>query len=102
MTLVTLKKPENVSIDTLIDFFDTEFKGMGFRQGSKTEDNRHTEVLYTTAQSGCVRATYSRNQPFRAFSPGQIIEFDLAFEFIQMTEAYQKKLIEFITAGREY
>ena len=97
-----LKKPADISIDTLVDFFDAELKGMGFKQDSKRENQKFVEVLYTTQQSGSVRARYARNQPFITFSPGQIAEFDLSFEFIQMSEAYQKKLIEFIIAGRKY
>ncbi len=102
MVLLTLKKPADVLIDRIIDFFDTEFKGMGFRQGLRTESLTHTEILYTTQQSGCVRATYSKNQPFKILSPGKIEEFDLSFEFTQMSQTYQEKLIEFITQGRIY
>lgn len=102
MPILMLKKPADVSIDVLIDFFDAEFKCMGFKQGSKCEDPRFVEVLYTTQQSGCIRARYSLGQPFRIFVPEQITEFDLSFEFIQMSGEYEKKLIEFITAGRTY
>lgn len=102
MRILTSLKPENASIDDVIDFFDNAFQGLGFKKGSYVDDALFFEVFYVTEDSGHIHAKYAKDKPFSAFIPGEINKFHVYFELADMSPAYEEKIADFIMHPDKY
>lgn len=102
MRILTSVKPENASIDDVIDFFDKAFKDLGFKKGSYVDDALFFEVFYVTEYSGHIRAKYAKDKPFSEFVPGGINKFHIYFELTNMSPTYEEKIADFIMHPDKY